>query len=155
MRPMMSFQARRELLVAIRPRYRKAQRKDKTAMLDEFVAATGYDRKYAICLLGQRPRSSAENGLFRCCPTSSTPSNDIDRLSCGPKSDNACSASAPPPPIGSSRKQKRLSPTDAPSPSPEHSCASKSPSAPSPTGTKTVPASWRSTWWPTVERPDR
>ncbi len=57
---MMSFQARRELLVAIRPRYRKAQRKDKTAMLDEFVAATGYDRKYAICLLGQRPRSSGE-----------------------------------------------------------------------------------------------
>lgn len=57
---MMSFQARRELLVSVRPRYRKADRKTKTTMLDEFVAATGYDRKYAIWLLGQRPRPSEE-----------------------------------------------------------------------------------------------
>lgn len=51
---MMSFPARRELLASVKPRYRKADRKTKTNILDEFVAATGYERKYAISLLGQR-----------------------------------------------------------------------------------------------------
>jgi hypothetical protein len=41
----------RELVRAVRPRYRHARRAEKTRILDEFVANTGYDRKYAIHLL--------------------------------------------------------------------------------------------------------
>ncbi|HLZ25406.1 MAG TPA: hypothetical protein VKQ30_25060 [Ktedonobacterales bacterium] len=61
----MSFQAKRELVARVGPRYREAKRKQKIQILDEFVAATGYDRKYAIRLLAapvrpitpiQRPR---------------------------------------------------------------------------------------------------
>ena len=47
----MSPQARREVLKAVRPRYRKANRQEKKLILDEFVAVTGYHRKYAIQLL--------------------------------------------------------------------------------------------------------
>lgn len=50
----MSFHARRELLVTIVPRYKKAGRKQKSIILDEFIASTGYSRKYAIRLLSQR-----------------------------------------------------------------------------------------------------
>ncbi len=49
----MSFQAKRELLAQTGPRYHAAPRQQKRAILDEFVAATGYARKYAIRLLGQ------------------------------------------------------------------------------------------------------
>jgi hypothetical protein len=35
----------------VRPRYQQASWKDKDRILDEFVAATGYDRKYATVLL--------------------------------------------------------------------------------------------------------
>ncbi|MCA1598344.1 MAG: transposase, partial [Chloroflexi bacterium] len=49
----MSVQAKRELLAQTGPRYRAAPRQQKRAILDEFVAATGYARKYAIRLLGQ------------------------------------------------------------------------------------------------------
>jgi hypothetical protein len=45
---MMSQGSKRELLETIRPRYRKASKKDKQRILDEFVAVTGYHRKYAI-----------------------------------------------------------------------------------------------------------
>ena len=51
MRSSMSFVAKRELLVQVAPRYREATRSEKTAILDEFTAATGYSRKYAIRLL--------------------------------------------------------------------------------------------------------
>jgi len=47
----MSPQTRRELLKAVRPRYRQAGRQEKERILDEFVAITGYHRKYAIQLL--------------------------------------------------------------------------------------------------------
>ncbi|HTE20637.1 MAG TPA: transposase family protein [Armatimonadota bacterium] len=47
----MSFRAKRELLVQVAPRYREASHKQRSVMLDEFVAATGYARKYAIRLL--------------------------------------------------------------------------------------------------------
>jgi hypothetical protein len=66
---MMSFQARRELLVQTAGRYRAADHTQKSVILDEFVAATGYARKYAIRLLAhpvpppaariQRPRPRA------------------------------------------------------------------------------------------------
>ena len=51
MRLAMSFKTRRELLVQVIPRYKEASRNQKKTMLDEFVAVTGYTRKYAICLL--------------------------------------------------------------------------------------------------------
>jgi hypothetical protein len=49
-RQTMSFQAKRELLSKVFPRYREANRKQKTIILDEFIASTGYKRKYAIRL---------------------------------------------------------------------------------------------------------
>lgn len=65
----MSFQARRELLAQTASRYRDANHGQKTVILDEFIAATGYARKYAIRLLAhpvppaapriQRPRPRA------------------------------------------------------------------------------------------------
>ena len=53
MRTVMSFQAKRELLVQVAGRYRDASGVHKSHILDEFVAATGYARKYAIHLLTQ------------------------------------------------------------------------------------------------------
>lgn len=53
---MMSQGSKRELLATIRPRYRKASKKEKQKILDEFVAVTGYHRKYAI-----RVMNSAEH----------------------------------------------------------------------------------------------
>jgi hypothetical protein len=54
---MMSLASRRELVAATVLRYQKSSRKDKGTILDEFVACTGYDRKYAIVLL-RRPLQS-------------------------------------------------------------------------------------------------
>ncbi len=51
----MTREAKRELLKVIRPRYLKASKAEKGRMLDEFVAATGYNRKYAIHLLKNGP----------------------------------------------------------------------------------------------------
>ncbi len=50
----MSFQGKRELLAQVAPRYREASRKEKSVILNEFIAATGYARKYAIRLLTLR-----------------------------------------------------------------------------------------------------
>lgn len=49
----MSFSARRELLARVALRYREADRAQKSLILDEFVAATGYARKYALRLLSK------------------------------------------------------------------------------------------------------
>lgn len=48
---MVSFQARRELLVRVASRYQEANRTQKSTIWDEFVATTGYAHKYAIRLL--------------------------------------------------------------------------------------------------------
>jgi hypothetical protein len=40
----MTFDARRELLLQVGLRYREATRGQKTVILDEFVASTGYAR---------------------------------------------------------------------------------------------------------------
>lgn len=53
----MSLAARREMLLSIRQRYLAAKRPEKTKILDGFVAATGYDRKYAIVLLCKKSSS--------------------------------------------------------------------------------------------------
>jgi len=50
----MSFQTNRELLARTAPRYREASRRQKTVILNEFIASTGYKRKYAIRLLCMR-----------------------------------------------------------------------------------------------------
>jgi len=51
----MTKQGKQELLKAVRPRYRKANKREKSRILDEFVAATRYNRKYAIHLLRKGP----------------------------------------------------------------------------------------------------
>ena len=51
---LMSFRARRELLSQVGPRYAEARHGQKSRILDEFLASTGYARKYAIRLL-RRP----------------------------------------------------------------------------------------------------
>jgi hypothetical protein len=48
---MMSLKARRELLKATAKRYKRACKPEKTSILNEFTATTGYHRKYAITLL--------------------------------------------------------------------------------------------------------
>jgi protein-disulfide isomerase-like protein with CxxC motif len=55
---------RQAYLKAIRSRYSRARRRAKVAILDEFCAACGYNRKYAIRLLNQtgRSRSSRRPG---------------------------------------------------------------------------------------------
>ncbi|MCJ7624072.1 MAG: ISNCY family transposase [Anaerolineaceae bacterium] len=55
---MMTLRSKRELLEMMHPRYLKASKARKTQILDEFIAATGYHRKYAIRVLkrGLRPR---------------------------------------------------------------------------------------------------
>lgn len=50
----MSFQAKRELLLQVGPRYRKSGKKEKSVILDEFIISTGYKRKYAIKLLNMK-----------------------------------------------------------------------------------------------------
>ena len=48
---MMSLPSRRELLAVVAPRYRAAQGQERTRILEEFIASTGYHRKYALALL--------------------------------------------------------------------------------------------------------
>lgn len=61
---MMSQRSKHELVEAIWPRYLKANRAQKTQILNEFVAATGYHRKHAIRLLkhGPRPKRGKKTG---------------------------------------------------------------------------------------------
>ena len=58
----MSIQARRELLLSLRTRYRTASRAQKKAILDEFAQAARYSRKHAIYLLNKAdlPNPSAK-----------------------------------------------------------------------------------------------
>jgi len=51
----MSFRSKRELLAQVAPRYQLASHAHKSVILDEFVAATRYARKYAIRLLTRPP----------------------------------------------------------------------------------------------------
>ena len=52
----MSLESRRDLVSATAPRYQESTKKEKQRILDEFTAATGYHRKYAISLLNQQSR---------------------------------------------------------------------------------------------------
>src|SRR4051795_11257673 len=61
-----SKQTRRELLEALRERYRNASKIDKSKILDEFIGITGRHRKYAIRLLkGLDPVMSDQPKLGR------------------------------------------------------------------------------------------
>ena len=53
---MMSQRSKRELAEEIQPRYLQGNKARKKQILDEFVAATGYHRKYAIRLLNHEIR---------------------------------------------------------------------------------------------------
>jgi len=52
----MGPQAKREYVEVIRGRYRRASRRQKGRILDEFCAVCSYHRKHAIALLGRRRR---------------------------------------------------------------------------------------------------
>ena len=45
--------AKQELLATIRDRYRASSKREKSWILDEFIAVTGHHRKHGIRLLGQ------------------------------------------------------------------------------------------------------
>ena len=49
----MSSMAKRELLASIQDRYQGSSKKDKSRILDEFIAVTGHHRKHGIRLLEQ------------------------------------------------------------------------------------------------------
>ena len=57
----MTRRSKLELLEALRPRYGKVGKKAKGRMLDEFCAATRYNRKYAIQLLRHGPPRSKKS----------------------------------------------------------------------------------------------
>lgn len=54
--------ARHELLVAVSDRYRIAEKRDKSRILSEFVALTGYHPKHAIRILNRPPTSARVRG---------------------------------------------------------------------------------------------
>jgi hypothetical protein len=54
-RSRMSYRSKRELLAQVAPRYQQAGHAQKSLILDEFVATTGYARKYAIRLVTRPP----------------------------------------------------------------------------------------------------
>lgn len=61
----MSIQARQEMLTSIQEKYQSGDWKDKNLLLNGFVAATDYDRKYAIKLLNakiNKPSASKKRG---------------------------------------------------------------------------------------------
>ena len=58
-RTSMSYRARQELLVRVAPRYHEAGNAQRSRILDEFVATTGYARKDAIRLLHRPVRAPA------------------------------------------------------------------------------------------------
>ena len=60
---MMSLKSKRELLAVVRPRYLKANKREKQRMLDEFTSVTGYHRKHAIRVLKNQVR--VQNHLKR------------------------------------------------------------------------------------------
>jgi len=56
---MMSKKSKAEVIAAVRERYWKAKKTQKSQILDELVATTGYNRKYAINLLRHEKRKTS------------------------------------------------------------------------------------------------
>ena len=62
----MSLQAKRELLFRVRSRYLEADKHQKGVILDGFITASGYRRKYAISLLnGEAPKPVPQTRVRR------------------------------------------------------------------------------------------
>lgn len=61
----MSHESKIELARALRGRYLRASRAEKGRMVDEFVAVTGYHRKYALMLLRHGPPTPAAGPAHR------------------------------------------------------------------------------------------
>ncbi len=183
MRSSMSFQAKRELLAQTGPRYRVAPLQQKRAILDEFVAATGYARTYAIRLLGQpsippsapvtRPRARTYGpDVVEALTVAWAAVNDVcakrlvpflpelvaslerhGHLALSPEVRTQLLTLSPATadrllrPLRERARPRGIGTTKA------GTCSStRSPSAPSPSGTMSVPASWRPTWWRTAAR---
>src|SRR5258708_37228992 len=62
-RSVLSYQSRREFVQQMAPRYQEASRGQKIVLLDQFVALTGYVRKYAIQLLNhpEEPKTRSQH----------------------------------------------------------------------------------------------
>ena len=60
-----STATRTEVLGAIRSRYMEASKRDKSRMLDEFVAIAGCHRKHAVRLLNQDGQENSERSMPR------------------------------------------------------------------------------------------
>src|SRR6476620_7635614 len=54
---MMSLVSKREVVTVVSQGYRQATRPEKSRILDEFVAVTGDERKYAIAVLNHPPQA--------------------------------------------------------------------------------------------------
>ncbi len=61
----MSSKAKYEYLLQIRERYRRASKKEKKVILDEFCKVCGYNRKYAITLLNKPVTQISADNLSR------------------------------------------------------------------------------------------
>jgi hypothetical protein len=61
----LTMKERRRLAEATAGRYRKASKKEKKTMLDEFVAATGFARSYAALVLRNQGRVVAVQKKLR------------------------------------------------------------------------------------------
>ena len=57
--------AKRELLASIRDRYRGSSQKDKTRILDEFIAVTGHHRQHGVRLLAQSAEGDRGTGALK------------------------------------------------------------------------------------------
>jgi hypothetical protein len=60
MRQKMSKGSKKELLLTLQPQYRDASWSAKQKLLDGFIAATGYERKYAITLLNSEVKTTPQ-----------------------------------------------------------------------------------------------
>ena len=63
---MMSQRSKRELWEMIQPRYLKASKVEKQKILDEFIASSGYHRKYAIRILRHGYPQGGYGWFLRC-----------------------------------------------------------------------------------------
>ena len=57
--------AKQELLATIRDRYRASSKREKSRILDEFIAVTGHHRKHGIRLLGQSGDDGAQQPAIK------------------------------------------------------------------------------------------
>ena len=64
--------AKQELLATIRDRYRASSKREKSRILDEFIAVTGHHLKHGIRLLGQSGDDGAQQPAVKRADGSTT-----------------------------------------------------------------------------------